>query len=303
MTVAEDLRAAWPLLSGTCSEPEALADLLYRDWYLGIRPAQPDDGPPSAVQLDPAQALVAAHAAGNRFQPGWRALRVSSAGRVEAGAGEEVRVLEPGEYVCRSHPGRRPRPGDDLAVIGVRTSVEHGCWVARSPRWQGHGVPLTRIYLNVRLAGTPTVVAVLTDELETWGGSYALKVFLDLDRVQRPDALVVYLPRADFHHEVGRRLGGPVATLVGLGLLEPGTPRLAARLATGVAAVDGPADGESFGMGRCRLVASAVTSLSLHRRTEPDVAVAVGAAFAAAGLDITRPHLESAESREYDFAR
>jgi hypothetical protein len=296
----EDLRDVMPFVSDASAEVDVLTGLLYQDWYLGIRPARPRNGTLAAIEIDPAQALLAAHAASARFHDGWRALRVSSAGRVEASDGEEVRVLKPGEYVCRSHPGRRPRPGDDLAVTRVRSAIEHGCWISRSPGWQAHDAPLTRVYVNVHLTGAPTAVALLTGELESWGGSYALKVFLDLGRLQRPDALVLYMRRADFHREIAVRIRGPLETLSELGLLEPDTPRLTAQLVPGVAAADGVADGTSYGMDRCALIAAAVSILPPDRRTEAGVTSALCAAFAAGGLDITRPYLASADSRDYD---
>jgi hypothetical protein len=295
-SIAADLDALSALVrdrSALPRNPTELAELLYHAWYLRIAPPESPMGAPAPAELDLGAALDAAHAGRLRLAPGWFADRVSSAGRVEAVHERRRRIANPGEYVDLDHVGRPPEPGDRLRVSPTFSSIEGGFWVSRSMSWQEGDVgPLARIYLNVRLAGAATAVALLTELLEDATTPYALKVSTELGAVQRADALVVYLPRGRFallHAALGR-VG---AALQRLGHLVPANPRLTARLMPGVGAADGDRTGSSFGQDRCAVLAQAIAASA-----EPAEELFV-TALEAAGLDAARPYLMPDASHDY----
>ena len=118
---------------------------------------------------------------------------------------------------------------------------------------------------------------------------------LGLDELQRPDSVVLYAPRDDFHAEVRDLLGPVVVALDEQDALGEACPRLTARLHRGVGAADGDEVGSSFGVERCRLVARALLAA-----TRPDdVAHLVRGELTASGLDPDRPYLERGETRDY----
>jgi hypothetical protein len=276
------------------ADPRVLAERLYQEWYLNIRAAEPRSGPPAPAELDLVPALEAAHAASLRFEPGWIADRVSNTGRVEAVAAGR-RLVRPGGYVNADRPGARPEPGDRLRVAAALTLVEGGFWVARSMSFLETGEqPMTRLYVNVRLAGATAAVALLTASLDVAGVPFALKVNLQLGVFQRADALVTYMPRDRFA-DVRDALAGDAATLADLGHLAPPIPRLTARLRAGIGAADGDDAGASYGQSRCAILAAALAG---RAGTEPVERVAV-AALAAAGLDPARPYLSPGASHDY----
>jgi len=288
------LTAAWPPAAPTGDAAE-LAGLLYRDWYLCPTSPRPRTGPLTAVEVDPVPALSAADAAGAELEPGWTVLLASSTGRILAERDEEQRLLAPGEYVVEAGPGRIAEPGERVAVTARRSRVEDGFWVTRSAGWPLSGDKgLTRVYVNVCLAGAPTAVALLTGALRAAGTPYAVKVFLGLHAVQRADALVAYIPRS-CAHEVLSAIAGPLADLGEAGLLEPATPRLTARLAPGVGIADGTADGASFGGTICELAARALVGAATDAPPGPTVA----SALAAVGRPAGRRHLEPGNDRDY----
>lgn len=274
-------------------DPAELAEVLYQGWYLAIAPPEPPAGTPAPAELDLASALDAAHAGSLVFEPGWVAERVSSVGRVEAVHGERRRIVRPGEYVDLDRPGRLPEPTDRLRLVKPLSWIEGGFWVTRSMSWlDGSSGPLTRLYVNVRLAGAATAVALLTAALEDAATPYALKVSTQLRDVQRADALVLYVPRgrfADLHGALER----VVSSLADRGELAPATPRLTARLRPGVGAADGDGTGSSFGQERCTILAHA-----LAVRREPIDALYV-AALGAEGLDPSRPYLSPQATHDY----
>lgn len=301
--VADDLAALAELVKGQRVLPRdtgELAEWLYGAWFLNIAPAHAPSGPPMPSERDLPAALAAAHAAGSRFEPGWIADRVSSAGRVEAVGGPRRRIARAGEYLDLDRPGRPPEPGDRLRLATPLSSVEGGFWVTRTMSWldEGDG-PLSRLYVNVALAGAATAVALLTEVLEGASVASALKVSLQLREVQRADALVVYVPRHRFA-EVHEPLGRVTARLQHEGLLAPATPRLTARLRPGVGAADGVGTGSSYGQDRCLILARALAGLgTTDPREAPFLEETFRTALVDAGLDPSRPYLSVGADHDY----
>lgn len=308
--LAEFLPAATaPTAEGTPGWDEAhdrMTELLYQEWYLQAGKPEPPLGPPQAVEVNLVGALAAAHVASGRFEQGWVAHRSSTAGRVLASEQNGVpeqrlsRTLRLGEYVNLTAPGQRPRAGHRLAVSAVHAEVEDGFWVARSRSWWALSArdalpPLSRIYLHVDLAHTTHAVRTLSGVLDDWDGPYAFKVSLGLDELQRPDSVVLYVPRDRFHDDVRELLDPAVRSLDEQGVLGDACPRLTARLHRGVSAADGDAAGASFGIDRCRLVARAL----LRAERGGDVGPLVRDLLREAGLDPDRPYLEGGETRDY----
>ena len=296
-SVAEDLEALAAALERAPPGPDgapALADWLYQNWYLNVQPAQPRSGPPAAAELDLVSALEAAHAGSLRFEPGWHADRVSSTGRVEAVRGRRRRVVGPGQYVDVDRPGAQPEPGDALRVVTGLSSLEGGFWITRTWSFlEGGEQPMTRLYVNVRLSGAPAAVALLTARLLDAGLPFALKVCLQLQNVQRSDALVVYLPRDQFA-ALRTALAEGVAELEEAGCLVPQVPRLTARLRPGVAAADGEGAGASYGHTRCVILAAGLlgdADATLRERAL--------SALTSAGLDPASPYLSPGSTHDY----
>ena len=277
---------------GTGPAEEALADALYAGWYLQVAPEPPPSGPLRPVELDVVAALRAAHAGSDRFEPGWRARRVSTHGRAEAFRGERTRVVDRGDYLVPARPGLRAEPGDELALLAREDTVENGFWMTFFGDWERAATEVvTRLYWRVSAPAAPALVHALSGLLLDAEVSAAMKAPVRGEGFARADAVVVYLPPAAFT-ALADRLAAVAEALDGA-LRDP-PPRLARRLARGVGAAEGRAGAESFGQSRCRLVAAALAA--------PDGTPAVErirARLAAAGLDPDRPHLEPGSRERY----
>jgi hypothetical protein len=275
----------------------AVSDWLYQNWYLNVRPAERRSGAPLPAEVDLVAALEAAHAGSIRFEPGWVADRVSSSGRVEAARGRHRRVVGAGQYVDVDRPVGQPEPGDRLRVVTGLTSIEGGFWILRTWSYlEGGEQPLTRLYVNARLPGAPSAVALLTEALLDTKEPFALKVCLQLSDIQRADSLVVYVPR-DRYAAVRDAIAAAVAELGAAGLLAPEIPRLTAPLCAGVAAADGEGAGSSYGQTRCAILAEAL--LDAHSADAEAIEDRTIAAFEAAGLDPSRPYLAAGATHDY----
>jgi hypothetical protein len=271
----------------------ALARRLYAEWYAGTEPSAVEDPADDATE-----ALRAAHAGAARFEPGWRAERVSSAGRVLATRDGETRLLHPLDYVCAGRPGLPPAAGGEVLAVARRDSPEpvDGYWMTWGRSWSPDGdqPPLVRVYWNVPVEGAPALVGALTAALEPVPVPWMLKLPQDVRQHERADAAVLYLPRRDF------AAAAPALASAARALrdhLVEAEPPLALRLAPGVALAEDPGSDESFGMKRCRLIAEAV---AISGSAAPG---GIRARFVAAGLDPERPHLEPGSTAGYDWPR
>lgn len=287
--------ATLDLAGGDVAATTALGALLYQSWY-----ARAGVHGPAGAGDNLVEALRAAHADAARFEPGWRALRVSSAGRVLARRGGEQRLLYPVDFVCPARPGLPARPDEALLAVARRDSGEpvEGYWMTWGPLWPAADAPpLVRVYWNVAAASAPILVWHLTASLGALDLPWSLKLPADAREHARTDAAVLYLPRRDFAAAAPALRG--VATSLADRLLDA-EPPLTLRLAPGVALAEDPGGAESFGTNRCRLVAEAITAATGPAVPSPaSLHDAVSARLMCAELDPERPYLEPGSPGDY----
>ncbi|MDH3525269.1 MAG: T3SS effector HopA1 family protein [Acidobacteriota bacterium] len=218
-------------------------------------------------------------------------------GRVEVEKYGVVFTLEAGSV--------RPAAPATGAPCRVRVPAETagllpGFWsvVGEADPWEPADTPwLLRLYWNLLAPAAPLLVHRLTSGLNASRIPFRLKVIGDPLHYRRADAGVLYLdPRGwDAARPVVERAHSAVA-----GELRPEVPRLAARLAPGLAFSEGPANGASFGSHRCGLIARAlVEAFAAGASTAAARRDAVAGAFQAAGLDPRRPHLAPGSPTDY----
>ena len=284
--VRRDLEEALLLAStlvATAVEP--LDEVLYRDWYLRrseLEGKAPE--PPPVLGLNLVGALQASHDADGRWDPGWTVDRVSNRGRVAVGRDGRQRVVDRIDVVPDdvTRAGLPLRPGDVVRVSARVDGIssDGGFWVTFGDGWaDAPSGTCVRFYWDVGCPDGPRFVETVTRELGAAGIPYLLKLPVEAAAYGRADAAVLYVasPLADAAMPVLRGIHESVAEL-----LRPPTPRLAFRLAPGLATAEDPPTGESFGQHRCRLIAEAV-------RDTP-VVDGILERFAAEGIDVSRPY-------------
>lgn len=298
-----DVQDAARMLATTRPDAEdrdLLTELLY-SWFLNRSPLPPAGGFPFPAEVSLPSALRAAHVGTSVFEGGWRTKRVSTWGRVVASKGDRIRVLDRAEYLVPRRRGSRPLPNDALLVTRCWTWVdpETGFWHARTGEWPPpRAERLVRIYLNVSAREAPPVVHHLSSVLASSRSACTMmKTPAHPDHGGRSDALVLYLG-SDTFAALEEKLRTVLRTLSAH--LRTSTPRFTKALGPGVALAEGNLDGDSFGQARCNIVADAFAGADPCDRRSPERMVdAIEAAFAAAGLDPGRPHLEPSPRRDY----
>ena len=145
------------------------------------------------------------------------------------------------------------------------------------------------MYWNVTRGGAPALVGALTSRLNRERVPFRLKVADHPFRLERCDAAVLYVD-GDVFGAIRAGLGELARALTPH--LRPEIPAFTLALAPGVGLAE-DADGESFGIRRCALLADAIVRaheqgiVGVEARVE-----AVAARFAEDGVAIDAPYLE-----------
>ena len=140
-----------------------------------------------------------------------------------------------------------------------------------------------------RRSGAPALVRALTSRLNAEHVPFRLKVADHALRFDRCDAAVLYLPAEVFH---ALRECCATSRRRSPARLRPGVPAFTLELAPGVGLAEDDA-GESFGVGRCALLADGIVRAHEQGMVQPDARLAaVAARFAEDGVAIDAPYLE-----------
>ena len=279
-------RALAPAVLARLSEEERRAQLvsslreeLYASFYSqgragpALRAAPMPTGPDPALQ----SALSEANTGSGSWEPGWSVERADADEPLVSRAGLRMRVARgdlrgAGAIVSRRLANELPgvSPGFYTAVGDAP--------LERAPE--------LRVYWNADAAGAPSLVHALTARLNGSAVPFRLKIVDHPARFGRCDAAVLYLA-GDAFVAMRRELLDVAAGA----RLRPPTPVFTLPLARGLAAAEDTADGDSFGMHRCGLLAEAIVrgagARGLAARLE-----AVAATFAEHGVDLDAPYLE-----------
>jgi hypothetical protein len=273
---------------------EALALDLYQQDY--CRPRLPT---PSGDE-DLTERLSAANRGRERWDGGWIIEAADPGGRVLVRRGEERRWLEPGRWVSNG--------GGVAAGATVRIhwpaesrSLQPGFYFALGEALPDadEGAELIRFYWNVGADAAPRLLELLTGELNRLQVPFRLKCLNRRALFARADSAILYLHRryyaaavalaAEVHRELGASLGAQV-------------PLFTKRLARGLALAEDPVSRDSFGIDRCRRLASGLYEAWEAGTTgEEDRLIVVLERLRADGLDPERLYLNPGAADLYEL--
>ncbi len=172
-------------------------------------------------------------------------------------------------------------------------------WRAWSPSWTDrrtcHGADLMRVYLSVAPHTGLHAVAAATRHLEGWDVPWLLSSRALGRAVPHPDSTVLYVPVAAMD-----RLAGPLRSLARdvQPFLASSVPALTLKVARGVSLAQNPADGRSYGVHRCSIIAGSV--LSSPEAQHRELVERTLCAFSRAHVDPHRPYRALGASWEWD---
>jgi hypothetical protein len=249
------------------------------------------------------QALSDANLTRERWDAGWQIARFEPSGQVLAAKGEQTRLLWPGEYIAQDGMGMAPRPGTSISIFTPKESrtLQPGFYfVFGEADYDPHNMRgLMRFYWNVSADGAAELVRGVTRALNRFRVPFRFKCVSSPAYYARLDSAVLF---------VRRRFYRPVAELLAdlyprvRPFLGEDCPLFTRPLAPGWALAEDPADGQSFGMSRCLMLAQGIWdayarygSQSLEARWQ-----AVSEQFGRQGVDLARPYLNRGSVDRYE---
>lgn len=263
---------------------------LYRSFYCQGQPVPARWGEPGPAAADwwLTQAMSEANSGLGSWDPGWTVLRIDGDQAVVSLPRLRARVALAD---CRADSG-------DIGVgaaVSLRLPKElpalsPGFYTAVGETGTSPAAPagMVRVYWNITRSGAPALVRELTSWLNAEHVPFRLKVADHALRFDRCDAAVLYLPAEVFHalRESLRDVASALAPR-----LRPGVPAFTLELVPGVALAEDDT-GESFGVGRCALLADGIVRAHEQGMVQPDTRLAaVASRFAEDGVSIDAPYL------------
>jgi hypothetical protein len=257
---------------------------------------------PPTQQVPIIDALSAANAGRDRWEGGWTLVQVLQNGHAMARKSEFESTFAPGEFVTAN--GAPPSPGTPVNVLFTRESrtQQPGFYIANgeTPAPSGSESRMTRIYWHIAEEGAVPLTHAITILLNRYQVPFRFKTLSYSGVYSRSDSAVLYFA-ARYFQIVSRVL--PAIHAEVRTYLRPATPLLSLKLHDGIGLAEDPANGESFGMNRSRLIAQAVWDGYARGMQSEDARMAeLAIQFQRTGLSLDRPHLRTASADIYEAA-
>lgn len=262
-----------------------------------------DPRPPSDGGKDLTNELAQANAGQERWEPGWQVVQIMSSGQIAVQRNGLSRLLWPGEYLAPDGPGGMPRRGNYVSVFCRKhsTSLQPGFYFAFGesiPDQQDESSPV-RFYWNIQDSGIVELMRSLTRELNRFQVPFRFKCLTQAAFYDRADVAVLYVAKRHYRL-VAQLLASAYQSAAPH--LQPDAPLFAKPLAPGLGLAEDPANGESFGSHRCRLVAEAIWSADTQgRRTPEERLQEVERHFRQHGLTLESPYLSRGSIDCYEW--
>jgi hypothetical protein len=228
---------------------------------------------------------------------------VSATGVISAQKRGLTRTFWPGEYLTLEGLGLGPVNGMSVDVYFAAESrrMQNGFYFAfgETVADEPDEASLVRFYWNMRAAGACGLVTKLIRPLNRFQIPFRLKILNDPKLYGRADAAVLFASKR--HYQITATLVLEAQREV-LPYLGHETPLFTKPLARGLGLAEDPATGESFGMNRCQMLASAIWKTGQNGPIPPaDRVELIAAEFAAQGLDFERPYLNPGSVDQFEL--
>jgi hypothetical protein len=258
------------------------------------------DPPANPVSL--LETLSAANAGRDRWESGWVLAQYTNNGQAMARKGDDGNLFAPGEYSVVN--GGPPSPGAQLHVFFARESrnQQPGFYIVNgeTPAPFGSDSRMTRIYWHIAEEGAVPLVRSVSTLLNRYQVPFRFKTLSYSGAYTRADAAVLFFA-ARYFQIIANLL--PQIRAEVRGHLRTPTPLLTRRLHDGIGLAEDPANGESFGMNRSRLVAQAIwDAYARGTQSEESRMQELAIQFQRNGLSLDHPHLRGASADIYEVA-
>jgi hypothetical protein len=256
-------------------------------------------------QADPSDTLMLelnlANATRERWDYGWKITQILQDSSVYAMKEAQSRMLRPGEYMLQDMAAVA-QPGAWIRAFLSKEDViaQPGFYIVHpeiAPSFEDFQT-LIRLYWNLEPEGAPKLLGLITERFNALRVPFQFKVLRYRSQYTRADSAVMF---------VGWRYAGVTLRLASeiyadvKKHLKPYTPLFARQLAPGLGLAEDPANGQSFGMSRCNLLAQAMVNAYRKRQQSHKARLSeLRTLFEQAGLNLDNPHLSLSSIDHYD---
>jgi hypothetical protein len=245
--------------------------------------------------------LSSANATRERWDYGWKVTQILQDGSLYAMKEAQTRILRPGEYMLQD-AAAAVQPGAWIRAFLSKEDVvsQPGFYIVNAeiaPSFEDFQT-MVRLYWNLNPEGAPELVSRVTERFNALRVPFQFKALRYRSQYLRADSAVLF---------TGWRYAG-IALHLAYEIyadlnrqMKPFTPLFARKLEPGLALAEDPANGQSFGMTRCSLLAQALVNAYHQRRQSQKARMAeLRTVFDQAGLNLDNPHLSLSAIDHYD---
>lgn len=256
-------------------------------------------------QADPADTLMvefnSANATRERWDYGWKITQILPDGSLYATKEAQSRMLRPGEYMLQDvAAGAQPGMWTRAFLAKEDVVSQPGFYIVHAeiaPSYEDFQT-LMRLYWNLEPEGAPKLLARITERFNAMRVPFQFKALRYRSQYSRADSAVLFTGWR--YAAIALRLAWEIYADVKQHL-KPYTPLFAKQIAPGLGLAEDPANGQSFGMSRCGLLAQAMLSAYGKRLQSQKARLAeLRTLFEQAGLNLDNPHLSLSSIDHYD---
>jgi hypothetical protein len=242
---------------------QQLAGALYGTYYCPGTTDEAAASPPSAPLPVPAERartmalLSAANCTPNGFDPAWTVYSIDGQGNAFVSKNGALRQLVANQWTFANPAETALRVGAlvQLTISKEDTTLQPVFYHVRGTELVSQQSEFVRVYFNTTFEGALLLVQGITAAFNEYRLPFLFKCLNHPDLFTRTDSAVLYISKFDFH--LAYRLLRPLLTQLAPHL-RPAVPLFTRPLRPGVSFCEDPADGQSFGMSRCSLLAEAL---------------------------------------------
>ncbi len=255
-------------------------------------------------QADPSDRLLAelnsANATRERWDYGWKITQVLPDGSLYAMKEAQSRILRPGEFMLQdSATGLQPGAWVRAFLAKEDVLSQPGFYIVYpeiAPSIEDFQT-FVRLYWNLEPAGAPKLLSLVTERFNALRVPFQFKALRYSSQYSRADSAVLFVGWR--YAAIALRLASEIYEDVKQ-RLKPYTPLFAKQLSPGLGLAEDPADGQSFGMSRCGLLARAMLNAYQKRLQSQRARMSeLRMLFEQAGLNLDNPHLSLSSVDHY----
>jgi len=283
---------------------QQLAYALYGTYYCTGTTQRPAGPAPVAAPLpSPAarartiEQLSAANATETGFDYQWTVYAIDAQGNAFVSKNGALRQLVAGQWAHENPAETRLQVGTvvRLAVGKEDTTAQPVFYHVRGRALVSQQAEFVRVYFHTTFEGALLLVQGITTAFNSYGLPFLFKCLNHPDLFTRADSAVLYVSKFDFH--LASTLLRPLLSRLAPHL-KPEVPLFTQPLRPGVSFSEDPANGLSFGMSRCNLLAEGL--IAAHRR-QTDRLTEMQRVLTKNGLTIERIYLNPNSHLPYNL--